>query len=49
MKNYDTLKGAAIDPYVALRDAFSARRAQQFREHTAGRSQPNAPGKSTTP
>jgi phospholipid-binding lipoprotein MlaA len=35
MKNYDTLKGAAIDPYVALRDAFSARRAQQAREHEA--------------
>ncbi len=32
MHTYDTLKSAAIDPYVALRDAFSARRAQQMRD-----------------
>jgi len=35
MHTYDTLHGAAVDPYVALRDAFSARRAQQVREQMA--------------
>lgn len=35
MRTYDNLKSAAIDPYVALRDAFSARRAQQMRDLAA--------------
>lgn len=35
MTTYDNLKSAAIDPYVALRDAFSARRAQKMRDQTA--------------
>jgi len=32
MKNYFNFKSSAIDPYAGLRDAFSARRAQQVRE-----------------
>lgn len=32
MDAYDNLKGASIDPYSALRNAFAARRAQQVRE-----------------
>ncbi len=35
MNTYDTLKSAAIDPYVALRNAFSARRAQQMRNQAS--------------
>lgn len=30
MKNYEQLKAAAIDPYAALRDAYSARRSRRF-------------------
>lgn len=30
MHNYDSLTDAAIDPYVALRDAFASRRASSF-------------------
>lgn len=35
MDAYDNLKGASIDPYSALRNAFAARRAQQVREQRA--------------
>jgi len=35
MDAYDNLKGASIDPYSALRNAFAARRAQQVREQKA--------------
>ena len=35
MRSYDNLKNAAIDPYVALRDAFASRRAQQVRDQQA--------------
>jgi ABC-type transporter lipoprotein component MlaA len=31
MDTYENLRNGAIDPYIALRDAFSARRAAQVR------------------
>lgn len=37
MHTYDSLTDAAIDPYVALRDAFASRRAQQVRDQLAAR------------
>ena len=49
MKNYDTLKSAAIDPYVALRDAFSARRAQQMKNQKMGRTEPTTPATGVGP
>lgn len=44
MRNYDTLKSAAVEPYAALRDAFAARRAQHVRDLQAGRVEPATPG-----
>ncbi len=43
MRAYDTLNSAAIDPYVALRDAFASRRAQQLREQTPPTASPDTP------
>ncbi|MBI4622848.1 MAG: VacJ family lipoprotein [Verrucomicrobia bacterium] len=49
MRTYDHLKSAAIDPYVALRDAFSARRAQQMRDQTLTGASPAVPARTATP
>lgn len=43
MHSYDTLTNAAIDPYVALRDAFNSRRAQQVRDQQAPLTPPPMP------
>lgn len=49
MRTYDTLKNAAIDPYVALRDAFASRRAQQVRDQLAARGNAPKPREGTRP